>query len=67
MPDAFNPYQPPASSTYQDSVPATQEPAKLASRSDRLGAAMIDGIIGMVTIVPLQFAFQCSTGFRTSS
>src|SRR5262245_24216741 len=63
MPDAFNPYQPPASSA--DPAPAPSSPAtrELASRVERFGAAMIDGLIALVVMLPLQFAFHVFDGF----
>jgi uncharacterized RDD family membrane protein YckC len=58
----FNPYEPPqAPLDAGAAVPATG--VSLATRGERLGAAMIDGLIQLAVIVPLQFAFGVYAGF----
>jgi uncharacterized RDD family membrane protein YckC len=63
MSEAFNPYQPPTSGDDQESPRSRDDASDLASRADRFGAALIDGIIQMVMIVPLQFVFHVYDGF----
>jgi uncharacterized RDD family membrane protein YckC len=63
MSDTFNPYQPPAAGDDPESARARDEPSNLATRTQRFWAATIDGLIGMVLIVPLQFAFHVYDGF----
>ncbi len=61
--DAFNPYQPPTSSDLLDSSAAGGEQTNLASRAERFGAATIDGLIQLVIVMPIQFAFHVYDNF----
>jgi uncharacterized RDD family membrane protein YckC len=61
-PVTLNPYQPPA---VDISVTANAHDGEttLATRGERFAAAWIDGMISLVVLVPLQFAFGRYDGF----
>lgn len=58
-----NPYSPPTSNVAATDIPAASE---LASRLDRLWAALIDGIILMIILLPLFFFLGIFKGGDTT-
>ena len=59
----FNPYQAPASDARDEPVPLFATNVPLATRGSRLAAAMIDGLVQLMAIVPLQLALGVYDGF----
>lgn len=55
MGEPENPYQPPTAAL-PDSPPLQEGEPSLASRGQRLGGAMLDGVIMLALIMPLQWA-----------
>lgn len=64
MQDQANPYAPPKA-IVGDSVP--DETAIRASRGSRLGAAMLDGLIAMIAVLPLMFGIGLDPAAYTST
>jgi len=63
MQGGINPYQPPASYTEPSEPSAPPAEAELASRPERLLAAVIDAFIGFAILGPFQFLFGVFDGF----
>jgi uncharacterized RDD family membrane protein YckC len=54
-PDQPNPYAPPASQPDSTAAPATPVAEQLATRWQRLGGALLDGLLDLLAAVPLFF------------
>jgi len=59
-PEAPNPYAPPTASLEVDNAPAPAYLDGLASRWQRLGGALFDGLLGFVALVPCFFGLSWS-------
>ena len=57
MTSPFNPYQPPEADELEANVRATDSSSPLASLNQRLLASMIDSVLGVAVVAPLQYKF----------
>src|SRR6476469_5396099 len=59
----INPYAAPGADALVAEMPVTGSGAKLAGRGARLGAAIIDSLVAMSVLTPLQFVMGVYDGF----
>jgi len=59
----FNPYQPPTFDEGSQPTPSDDGQIALATRWERLGASIIDGLLQMALLLPLQISYGVYDGF----
>jgi uncharacterized RDD family membrane protein YckC len=64
---AFNPYEPPASDLEPAPKPEVVAGAAIASRTQRYFAAMVDGLLQLAVVLPIQLFFHAWDGFPNAS
>jgi uncharacterized RDD family membrane protein YckC len=57
MTSPFNPYQAPATDELEPAVQSSDSPLRRASREQRWLAAMIDGLLAVLVVAPLEYKF----------